>query len=510
MRRTLPLLVIALLSLTVPHAAAQQPPDARPAPVVERIAGADRFATATAISQRSHPDGAETVLLARGDDFADALSAAALAGWMDAPLLLTATADLPAATAAEIERLEPTTVVVLGGTAAVGPAVAEALREQGRDVERIAGDSRYATAAAVARRIDGADVGIVDGRRTAFLASGTAFPDALSAGPLAHAATVPLLLTPPDRLAPEASAAVRELGIEQVVVLGGQAAVPDAVAAQIGVPTLRLAGADRTATAARIARYAADELGFGAATVVLARGDAFPDALAAGPFAGAVRAALLLTQTPQRLGTGGRDHLLGSNPGVIVGLGGQAALSTAVVEEAVRAARGITYVFPIRPASAASYGRAHHDYPATDIFAACGTAVVAPTVGRIDEVSRTDTWDPAVNDGATRGGLSVSLVGDDGVRYYGSHLASIHPEIQPGVRVQAGQPLGTVGRTGSARSTPCHLHFGISPPCGHGDWQVRRGVVAPWPYLDAWQTGEHLSAVDAVRAWREANATACP
>jgi murein DD-endopeptidase MepM/ murein hydrolase activator NlpD len=168
-----------------------------------------------------------------------------------------------------------------------------------------------------------------------------------------------------------------------------------------------------------------------------------------------------------------------------------------------------TYVFPVKPASAASYGRYHHDYPATDLFAACGTTLVSPTSGVVHEVSRKDLWDPAVNDGATRGGLSVSLIGDDGVRYYGSHYETIVRGIEPGVRVAAGQVLGTLGRTGSARPTPCHLHFGISPPCGAGDWEVRRGVIETWPYLDAWKAGTQRSPVKEVAAWRAANPDRC-
>jgi peptidoglycan LD-endopeptidase LytH len=182
----------------------------------------------------------------------------------------------------------------------------------------------------------------------------------------------------------------------------------------------------------------------------------------------------------------------------------------ALAEPAPQAAAAVSYVFPVQPTSAASYGRDHHDYPATDIFAACGTRVVAPTAGVVQEVSRIDRWDPIVDDGATRGGLSVSMVGDDGARYYGSHYRTIDGAIAPGVRVRAGQSLGTVGRTGSARDTPCHLHFGISPPCGTGDWAVRRGVIAPWPYLDAWRAGTARSPIREVTAWREANLARCP
>lgn len=147
------------------------------------------------------------------------------------------------------------------------------------------------------------------------------------------------------------------------------------------------------------------------------------------------------------------------------------------------------YSFPVSPASSARYGRSHHDYPATDIFAPCGTPVVAVTSGVIQEVSRTDEWSSASDDPAIRGGLSTSLVGDDGVRYYGSHLSEVAPGIEPGARVEKGRQIGTVGDTGNARGSGCHLHFGISPPCGPGDWQVRRGTLYPWPYLDSWRSG---------------------
>jgi murein DD-endopeptidase MepM/ murein hydrolase activator NlpD len=164
------------------------------------------------------------------------------------------------------------------------------------------------------------------------------------------------------------------------------------------------------------------------------------------------------------------------------------------------------YTFPLSPASAARYGRSHHDYPATDIFAPCGTPVVAVTSGVIQEVSRADEWSSADDNPAIRGGLSTSLVGDDGVRYYGSHLSAVAPGIDPGVRVEKGRQIGTVGDTGNARGSGCHLHFGISPPCGPGDWQVRRGTIYPWPFLDSWRSGATRSPLEEVQAWNSRNA----
>ncbi len=157
------------------------------------------------------------------------------------------------------------------------------------------------------------------------------------------------------------------------------------------------------------------------------------------------------------------------------------------------------YLFPVAGCEV-NYARAHHDYPATDILAKAGCAFVAPIDGVIDEVNRVDTWSGKVNAGITRGGLSVSLIGVDGVRYYGSHLRSIYKTIEPGLQVKAGQRLGSVGSTGSARGTSPHLHFGISWPTPADIWWVRRGAVLPWKYLDAWKAGKDLSPAKAVAA----------
>jgi len=117
-----------------------------------------------------------------------------------------------------------------------------------------------------------------------------------------------------------------------------------------------------------------------------------------------------------------------------------------------------------------------------------------------DEVTTTDTWSGSSNAGATRGGLSVSLIGKDGVRYYGSHLAAIAPGIASGTVVQAGQALGRVGDSGDARAVGTHVHFGISWPTQPGQWWVRRGELYPWPYLDSWRSGQSSSPAAAIQA----------
>ncbi|WP_422772271.1 M23 family metallopeptidase [Plantactinospora sp. WMMC1484] len=165
------------------------------------------------------------------------------------------------------------------------------------------------------------------------------------------------------------------------------------------------------------------------------------------------------------------------------------------------------YVFPVQTGNVA-YHPTHSAYPATDIFANCGSPVVAVTGGRILEVSRIDRYSKSGPQGPENGGKSVSLLGDDGVRYYGSHLTSVSGGIEAGVRVRAGQQVGTVGRTGNANNV-CHLHFGISPPCQKtADWWIRRGVVWPASFLDAWRKKRNTSPAAKVRSWRAANG--CP
>ena len=169
------------------------------------------------------------------------------------------------------------------------------------------------------------------------------------------------------------------------------------------------------------------------------------------------------------------------------------------------ASDGHRYAFPV--VGPATYERTHHDYPAADIIAACGAGVVAVTDGVVLEVNRVDTYDATADDGASRGGLHVSILGDDGVRYYGSHFRSIGPGVIAGARVRVGDVIGSVGESGN--TTTCHLHFGISPPCDRrDDWWIRRGVIWPASYLDSWRQGGAGSPAVEVSAWHAAHG--CP
>ena len=183
----------------------------------------------------------------------------------------------------------------------------------------------------------------------------------------------------------------------------------------------------------------------------------------------------------------------------------------------------VRHGFPIEAGINVGYAHTHANYTATDIFAACGTPILSPVDGVVTDVRRVDSY--RASNPATFGGRSVAVVGDDGVRYYGSHYDTIEAATVSGARVLVGTRLGTMGKTGDTKV--CHLHFGLSIPCPGPEWsvrrgivwpwpyldawkvEVRRGIVWPWPYLDAWKVGQNLSPQDEVRGWRAAHPTGC-
>jgi putative cell wall-binding protein len=186
------------------------------------------------VSQAGWPDGADTVLLARGDNFPDSLAGVSLAYQLNAPILLTPTASLNSATKQEIERLGASRVIILGGTGAVSEAVETELLAMATvdTVDRLGGANRYETAKLIAEELDkGASFD------TAFLASGLGFPDALAAASYGAMKGYPILLTGRDSLPAATKAALDSLsGIQKVVIVGGEAVISSAVEAELVGP----------------------------------------------------------------------------------------------------------------------------------------------------------------------------------------------------------------------------------------------------------------------------------
>jgi len=191
---------------------------------VTRLAGADRYATAAAISRATYAAGVAVAYIATGTTFPDALAGAAAAGKHKAPLLLTRPAGLPSSTATELARLRPGRIVVLGSAGAVSETVVSALRgHTAGDVTRLAGADRYATAAAISRATYAAGVGV------AYIATGTTFPDALAGAAAAGKQGAPLLLTTPGGLPSSTATELARLRPGRIVVLGSAGAVSETV-----------------------------------------------------------------------------------------------------------------------------------------------------------------------------------------------------------------------------------------------------------------------------------------
>ena len=327
--------VVVAAGLLLPLLVVAAPAGADPESTV-RHQGTDRYATAAAVSQAAFDPGVPRVLLATGRSFADALGAGAVAGRLGAPVLLVQPTQLPEATRAELVRLDPAAVTVLGGPAAVSDAVvAQVEAAVEAPVVRIAGLTRHETSA----RLSAAYV--EPGPDVAYIATGTGFADALAGGPAAAAEGGPMLLVDRDAIPAAVRSELSRLGPGRIVVLGGPAAVSDAVVAALGELTdgevVRRAGTDRYGTAAAVVAATFPDA---AATVVLATGEAFPDALAGGALAAELGAPLLVTRAdcvPEVV----LAQITRLDPATLVVLGGTAAVSDA--------AAGLTACAPPRP-----------------------------------------------------------------------------------------------------------------------------------------------------------------
>jgi len=316
------LLTVLGLALTSIPAAAADLPGAGSATEVPTTS--DRYGTAAQAAFEAFPGGASVAVLASGETFADALAAAPLAAFYDAPILLTRQSTLPPSTAGALEALGVADVIVMGGPGAVGFDVSNGL-ELEYQVSRVAGPDRYATAAQAALDAfpGGADL--------ALLASGETFADALAAAPLAAFYDAPILLTRQGATPAATLAALRTLGVADIVVMGGPGAIgfDQTNRLELDYQVSRVAGDDRYGTAAQAAL---DAFPAGADFAVLASGETFPDALAAAPLAAAFDAPILLTRNA---GIPAATSAALDSLGIaqVLVMGGSGAISTAVTDE---------------------------------------------------------------------------------------------------------------------------------------------------------------------------------
>lgn len=259
---------------------------------VTRIAGADRIETAIKISQQGWQYGSESVIIVRSDKFPDALAGVALAKKNGAPILLTESDKLDSRVITELKRLKPLSVTILGGEGAISNGVEDEIKEVvswTQNVQRIAGQDRYETAAMIAESFPEA--------KSIAIATGNDFPDALSLAAAAAGQGYPLILTAKDSLPEVTLNVLRTKRPELVYIAGGESAVSSAVQEEIRLSAglsseniTRFAGANRYDTSGMIARSFYPT----ASKVYIATGQNFPDALAGAALAAKQNSPLLL------------------------------------------------------------------------------------------------------------------------------------------------------------------------------------------------------------------------
>lgn len=319
----------ATATVTVTVAAAPARPDGY---LLSRVSGPTRIHTAVQVSQQGFPS-ADTVVLARSDVYADALAGAPVAAQRSAPILLTASPELSPETAAEIDRLGATKVLLLGGTVALAPEVAAELAARGLTVERIGGADRFETAALLAATLGPSDIAYVVEGADADPSRG--WPDALATSYLAAATGRPILLVTTESMPEATRRALDAQGVQEAVVVGGTAAVSDDVVDELadgGFDPRRVAGENRYETSAEVYREAVAE-GLDQSTVWLGTGLNWPDSLTAGPVVGHLGQTMLLIDGATPEGSQAALDVLRANRDVITDvrlLGGEDAIQADV------------------------------------------------------------------------------------------------------------------------------------------------------------------------------------
>jgi putative cell wall-binding protein len=308
-------------------------------PVLDRLGGANRYATAVEVSRAVWDDGAaygKHVYIASGENFPDALAGGPAAASQGEPLLLVPrTGTLPSVVAQEITRLKPSYITIFGGTGAVSSSMATQLKALAgtKDLYREAGADRYETAMRLANYATTWNGSTPTYPKVVYVANGTTFADALSGGAAAALQGAPLLLTPRDRLSQWTEGALAGIRPAKIIVLGGTGAISTTAFNQLKgyAPTVvRIGGVDRFDTSAKVSK-ATFPVATDATEVFLTNGLTYPDALAATPAVGVLGDVSLLLTRPTCVPAQPFAEANRIQPDYVTAIGGTAAVSTAAL-----------------------------------------------------------------------------------------------------------------------------------------------------------------------------------
>lgn len=293
--------------------------------LAERLSGESRYDTAVEVSKKGWSTSGKAVI-ATGGDFPDALSAAPLAAYQNAPLLLTKTDSIPQSVKDELKRLKVKEVTLIGGQGAISPMVEMELNELGikaTAIKRISGKNRYETSVNIAKQMKTSTQAVV--------ATGSTFADALSIAPVAGSQKMPILLTKPNGLPAEVKAHFAAKAYSKTFIIGGKGAVSDSTAKEVKNP-VRLSGASRYETNSAVITHFKGS--FGGEYMYLSTGANYPDALAGSVLASKSKAPLVLTAPngPNAATVKTVQEQLKYVTGIYI-LGGEGALPTQSIQQ---------------------------------------------------------------------------------------------------------------------------------------------------------------------------------
>lgn len=312
---------------------------------IDRISGADRYITANAISQKGW-EQSDYVVLARGDDFADALCAGPLATKYNAPILMTKPNVIDQSTLDEIKRLGVKHVIITGGTGAVSASIEKTLQENGiSDITRLSGSNRYETSVKIAQKLSSTKV---------VLATGENYPDALSISVAASKLGMPILLTSKNQLPAQVKEYITTKNITKTYIIGGAGAISSAV--ENKVPgAVRLAGVDRYDTNIKVIKNFEESFDFSHVYAAVGggpKGNEFADALTGAVLAANTSSPLLLVS--KTLSQDTKDYLRDKleTATSVTGLGGESVVSYGILHSISSLGKTSDGMLQITPTSA--------------------------------------------------------------------------------------------------------------------------------------------------------------
>lgn len=289
---------------------------------IDRIKGSNRYGTAIEISKTGWSQ-ADVVILARGDDYADAIVGVPLAHKLDAPILLSQTHKISDETLSEIDRLGAEEIIVLGGSVAIDDSVVKQLEDKGLEVRRISGSNRFETATEIAKEISTEEINRI------VVANGMDFPDAISVATHAAREGLPIVLTLPDRIPEATQELLEEYTINETIVIGGDLVVNDEIIAQLPSAN-RISGKDRYETNIKVNEY----FGVVSKHLYVATGQDFADALTGAVLAAKTDSSIVLVHriVPEVVA----NYLTSHGTKQISIFGGHVAVSDEIYEGLVR------------------------------------------------------------------------------------------------------------------------------------------------------------------------------